>query len=189
MKDYKVDSTKGSSLINPLNYKGDVLVQVWIDSRVLATLTRWMDLKGEYALHMSQAVKRPLEVMAEFLVSQGDVEIVDDTAEARSMLMRRFNIDLNRGGRGSKNVAHNLALSDRRADLGRLLEKRRVEDVNVPKKSNIDELVNKAIQMFDSPEVEERMRVLREKEAQEAAELDRLINEQSQTTQSKEVNK
>ena len=42
-REYKEDSTRGSSLINPLNYKGDVLVQVWVDSRVLATLCRWLD--------------------------------------------------------------------------------------------------------------------------------------------------
>lgn len=178
-KDYVEDSTKGSSLINPLNYKGDVLVQVWIDSRVLSTLTRWMDLKGEYAQHMSQAVRRPLEVMAEFLVNQGDVEMVDDTAEARSMLERRFNVDLNRGGRGTKNVMHNLALSDRRADLGRMLEKRKVEDVNVPKRVKINELVNKAVEMFNLPEVEERMKTIAEHDKKEQEELDRLINERS----------
>ncbi|MBU2685853.1 MAG: hypothetical protein KKF27_21640, partial [Gammaproteobacteria bacterium] len=115
--------------------KGDVLVQVWVDSRVLATLCRWMDAKGEYAMHMSQAVRRPLEVLAEFLADQGEVEMVDDTAEARSLLSRRFNVDLNRGGRGTKNVMHNLALSDMRGELGeRIQSRRRVDEVNRPGK-------------------------------------------------------
>ena len=64
---YKEDSTKGNSLINPLNYKGDVLVQVWVDSRVLATLCGWLDDKGTYTRYMSQVVRRPLEVLVDLL--------------------------------------------------------------------------------------------------------------------------
>ena len=117
-KEYKVDSTKGNSLINPLNYKGDVLVQVWVDSRLLATLCRWMDGKGTYPRFLSHVVKRPLEVLTGFLVDNGEVEIVDDTAAARRMLESRFGLELNKGGRGGKNVLHNLTLSDRRGELG-----------------------------------------------------------------------
>ena len=73
-KEYVIDSTRGSSMINPTNYKGDVLVQVWVDSRVLATLCKWMDEKGNYSRFMSQAVRRPLEVLAEYLVECGEVE-------------------------------------------------------------------------------------------------------------------
>jgi hypothetical protein len=134
-KEYAVDSTRGSSLINPINYKGDVLVQVWIDSRMLATITRWMDSKGNYPKFMSQAVRRPLEVLTGFLVDSDEVEMVDDTAEARKMLERRFNIDLNRGGRGTKNVMHNMALSDRRGELGdRIGKEQKIFDVYKPKR-------------------------------------------------------
>jgi hypothetical protein len=132
-KIYAVDSTKGSSMINPLNYKGDVLVQVWVDSRVLATIVRWMDSKGNYPRFMSQGVRRPLEVLTGFLVDNEEVEMVEDTDEARNILTRRFNIDLNRGGRGTKNITHNLALSDRRNDLGeRLQANNRINDVGRP---------------------------------------------------------
>lgn len=179
--EYKEDSTKGKSVLNPLNYKGDVLVQVWMDSRVLATMTRWMDLKGERAFHMSQAVRRPLEVMVEFLVSSGDVQIVEDTIEAREMLIRRFNVDLNRGGRGNKNVLHNITLSDRRAELGKLLEKRRENDIDRPSKGNkMQELIDKAISIYDSPEIEERMKAIHERDKLENEELDRLINNRSE---------
>lgn len=131
---YKEDSTKGGSrLINPLNYKGDVLVQVWMDSRVLATLCRWLDGSGFHSRFMSQVVRRPLEVLAESMVDNGEVEIVDDTAEARIMLERRFNIDLNRGGKGSKNIAHNVQLSVNRAELAdRVGRERKVVDANRP---------------------------------------------------------
>jgi hypothetical protein len=147
-KEYKVDSTKGTSMINPLNYKGDVLVQVWIDSRVLATLCRWLDSKGNYSRFMSQAVRRPLEVLADFLVDNNEVSIVDDTAEARKMLERRFNVELNRGGRGGKNVVHNLTLSDRRGELSeRIGRDRKTDDVNKPRKF-ANPLVNSAIDKY-----------------------------------------
>lgn len=150
-KEYAVDSTRGHSLINPLNYKGDVLVQVWVDSRVLATLTRWMDSKGTFPRFMSQAVKRPLEVLVDFLVDQGEVELVDGTAEARAMLTRRFNVDLNRGGRGEKNVVHNLALSDRRGELGeRIRAERKLDDVGRPRHSNRSPLLAEAERIYDS---------------------------------------
>ena len=138
-KIYAVDSTKGSSMINPLNYKGDVLVQVWVDSRVLATIVRWMDSKGNYPRFMSQGVRRPLEVLTGFLVDNGEVDMVEDTDEARKLLTRRFNVELNRGGRGAKNVMHNLSLSGKRNDLGERIQSRnRINDVNRPMRKQRD---------------------------------------------------
>lgn len=151
-EDYKEDSTKGSSLIKPLNYKGDVLVQVWVDSRVLATLCRWMDEQGEYARFMSQVVRRPLEVLAEFVSDQGS-EMIDDTGEARKMLERRFGVNLNRGGRGSKNVMHNLVLSDKRNELNERIVSR-VERRGLDKRvrgygsGDRSELVKKAMEVY-----------------------------------------
>ncbi len=148
-KIYAVDSTKGSSMINPLNYKGDVLVQVWVDSRVLATIVRWMDLKGNYPRFMSQGVRRPLEVLTGFLVDNNEVEMIDDTAEARVFLTRRFNIDLNRGGRGEKNVAHNLTLSNRRGDLGeRIQASSRANDVSRPIRGKNASLVEATVAKY-----------------------------------------
>uniref|UniRef100_A0A6M3KVZ6 Uncharacterized protein n=1 Tax=viral metagenome TaxID=1070528 RepID=A0A6M3KVZ6_9ZZZZ len=148
VKDYVVDSTKGGSLINPLNYKGDVLVQVWMDSRVLATLCRWLDNAGFYSRFMSQVVRRPLEVLAESMVEKGEVQIVDDTAEARSILERRFGVDLNRGGRGTKNVAHNVALSVRRAELdSRLQRVKRIDDVEKPRRET-SELAQRVVDKY-----------------------------------------
>jgi hypothetical protein len=148
---YAEDSTKGKSMINPVNYKGDVLVQVWVDSRVLATITRWMDDKGNYPRYMSHAVRRPLEVLAGFLVDNDEVEMVDDTAEARKMLERRFNVDLNRGGRGYKNVLHNMTLSDRRGELGdRISKEQRIFDVYRPKsKAQPNKLVDQAVEKYN----------------------------------------
>ena len=111
--EYKVDSTRGSSLINPISYKGDVLVQVWVDSRVLATLTRWLEREGTYPRFMSEVVRIPLEMMAKYAVDVDGADMVEDTGEARTLLERRFHINLNRGGRGGKNILHNQVLSER----------------------------------------------------------------------------
>lgn len=149
MKENKVDSTKGSSMINPLNYKGDVLVQVWVDSRVLATLCRWMDDQGEYARFMSQVVRRPLEVLAEFVTDHGS-ELIDDTVEARKMLERRFGVNLNRGGRGTKNVLHNIVLSDKRGELGERLRRNKIiDDADVGSRgNNRSDFVRRAVEKY-----------------------------------------
>lgn len=127
---YKEDSTDGSSIVNPLNYKGDVLVQVWIDSRILATLANWLEKNGTYPRFMSQVVRRPLELLTANLVDNEDVELVDDTASARLLLESRFQVDLNRGGRGGKNVLHNKILSDRRIEASERVG--RFNDVQKP---------------------------------------------------------
>jgi hypothetical protein len=147
-REYKEDSTRGSSLINPLNYKGDVLVQVWVDSRVLATLCRWLDGLGLYSRFMSQVVRRPLEVVAETLVKNGEVEIVEDTGSARMMLEGRFGLVLNRGGRGTNNVMHNITLSARRGELEERVKKDKVvNDVSrIPRRRN--PMVEQAMDKF-----------------------------------------
>ena len=132
-KIYAVDSTKGSSMINPLNYKGDVLVQVWIDSRVLATLCGWLDDKGTYTRYMSQVVRRPLEVLMDLLVNSGDARLIDNTSDAREILSRRFGVNLNRDGKGTKNVMHNIELSIKREDLSESLHREnRIYDARKP---------------------------------------------------------
>jgi hypothetical protein len=162
-KPYAEDSTKGLSLINPLNYKGDVLVQVWVDSRVLATLCRWLDKNEVYSRFMSQVVRRPLEVVADMLVSNGEVEMVDDTAEARALLERRFGVDLSRGGRGTKNTMHNIVLSDRRSELGeRIGRGSKFNDANKPK-SGRSTLVQDTIDKYKSLYGEDGKVIVKEK--------------------------
>lgn len=147
--EYKEDSTKGSSVINPLNYKGDVLVQTWVDSRVLATLCKWLDTQGVHSQHMSQVVRKPLEILVAFLVDNGDVSLVDDTLRARNILSTRFGIDLNRGGRGNKNVQHNIVLSSRRQDLSEIVRLSKGDDINRPMGTD-NALTDKAVGLYDS---------------------------------------
>jgi hypothetical protein len=115
-KPYKEDSTDGRSLIRPLRYKGDVLTQVWIDARVLATLNNWLDSIGEYPKTLSELCRRPLELLVEVAIKSG-VNLVENTAEARDMLSRRFRVNLNRGDRGKKNILHNQILTDIRSTI------------------------------------------------------------------------
>lgn len=113
-KGYKEDSTRGKSVLNPVNYKGDALIQVWMDSRILATLLMWLDRQEQYPRFMSEVVRIPLQTLVEYLVEGGDVKMVEETGKARRMLESRFRIDLNKGKRGKKNVLHNQILSDSR---------------------------------------------------------------------------
>ena len=138
MTEYKEDSTKGNSLIQPLNYKGDVLTQTWVDSRVLATLTYWMESVGFYPKTLSDVARRPLELLMEMLVTEGKVGIIDDTNQARELLSRRFRVNLNRGGRGGKNILHNQVLSDMRSDLAEnLLRQKERDDVSRPNTKHV----------------------------------------------------
>lgn len=152
VREYREDSTKGNSLIKPLNYKGDVLVQVWVDSRVLATLCKWLEGEGVYTRFMSQVVKRPLEVLAEFVVENEGVERVDDTSEARSMLEKRFGVNLNRGEKGKKNVLHNVILSEKRKELGEVLREEKPADVGRGvgvKKRDVKKLTERALNIYN----------------------------------------
>ena len=111
---YKEDSTRGKSLlINPQTFKGDVLVQVWVDSRILATLSNWLDTHGSYTRFMSEVVKDTLKASVEMLVKQGEVDFIDDTTDARNLLVAKYRVNLNPAGKGMKNVIHNQLLSNK----------------------------------------------------------------------------
>jgi len=130
---FKKDETRGNSQIDPLNYKGDVLAQTWIDSRVLATLSVWLEKNGYFPKSLSDIVRTPLEMLMEFLVNNKDVEVVEDTNNAREILQNRYRVMLNKGGRGGKNILHNQVLSERRHELGESIRRQEVvSDANKP---------------------------------------------------------
>lgn len=110
---YVEDSTKGKSLMRPEKFKGDVLVQVWMDSRVMATLSNWLDESGDRTRHMSEIVKGILEAVTEQVVNSGDTEMIEDTSKARDILRFKYRVNLNPSERGMKNVLHNQILTDR----------------------------------------------------------------------------
>jgi hypothetical protein len=119
-KPYVEDSTKGAALLNnPKRYKGDVMVQVWMDSRVLATISRWLDQEGMFTRFMSEVVRDSLKLFCDFLVDTREVDMTEDTKEARDLLVRKYRVNLNVDGRGLKNAVHNQLLSDRKNVLSR----------------------------------------------------------------------
>lgn len=149
-----VDSTKGRSNLNPLNYKGDVMVQVWLDSRLLVTLNNWLETSGEYPRFLSDVVRKPLEVLIDHVVNEGEVEMVDDTALARMLLQRKFNIKLNKGDKGKKNTLHNLLLSDKRGKLADNMNKRRIiqAETEIGKRKTVvsQEEMDKMLNIFNN---------------------------------------
>ena len=71
--EYREDCTDGKfSVLNPIRFKGDALVQVWVDSRELATISEWLD-KGNYHMRfLSEVVKEGLSILYENIVNNND---------------------------------------------------------------------------------------------------------------------
>lgn len=153
MSKYIEDSTKGKSLMLPKSYKGDVVVQMWIDSRILATLSNWLDKQGNYTRFMSEVVKDSLEILVNHLVEDG-IELVDDTIYARQLLEMKYRINLNKGDRGSRNVQHNVALSNSRKALAGQVQNRKifVETQPMVNSPSLDPRVQEAVRVFNSLE-------------------------------------
>ena len=114
MRGYKEDSTKGNARIMPTNYKGDVLVQSWVDARQLAMLSVWLDGNGYVTRHLSDLIKITVEEVVSKLIDSGMVSKVEFTGEARDLLVRKYRAKLNPSGRGERNLLHNLHLDELR---------------------------------------------------------------------------
>ena len=110
MGEYKEDSTKGKAMIRPKRYKGDSLVQVWIDRRWLASLSVWLESNGVRTRYMSDVLRESLRELYQHLVKTGEVSELD-TATAGELLERMYRIELNPSGRGERNLLHNKLLS------------------------------------------------------------------------------
>jgi len=115
--EYREDCTDGQfSILNPVRFKGDSLVQVWIDSRELATISEWLDRGGDYTRFLSEVVKEGLHILCENIVENGEIEMIEDTQKARRLLEDKYDVRLNPNGRGEKNILHNQILSDRKRE-------------------------------------------------------------------------
>jgi hypothetical protein len=127
--DYKEDVTRGKySIVNPKTYKGDSLVQAWLERRKLAGICEYMDTHGskeEQPRFMSDILRFVIDRAYEQLVSAGlcrEWEILP----AGEYLESKFRIELNPQERGKKNLNHNLILQERKSEerirIGKLRE-------------------------------------------------------------------
>lgn len=111
---YKEDSTKGRALTMPVSYKGDAYVQVWLDSRMLATISEWLDKNGLITRFLSDVVKFTMEQVLEHIREKGEEDFIETTSVARDILSRKYRVNLNPRDRGKRNVLHNLILDSRK---------------------------------------------------------------------------
>jgi len=114
MGEKAVDSTKGNALADPRTYKGDVLVQCWIDARKLAMLSVWLDNGGRVTRYMSEVIRFVMEEVVDHLIESGEIEKIEFCDEARELLTRKYRSQLNPSGRGAMNFKSNLILDNRR---------------------------------------------------------------------------
>jgi len=114
---YTEDSTKGASLLgNPKTYKRDVLVQVWMQSRHLATLLNWLESIDRKVRFRSEIVQFTVEEIVKHIRDSKVCEVVEYASEARDILKDRFGVESNPKHRGEKNALHNMMLDDRRRE-------------------------------------------------------------------------
>ena len=132
------DSTKGSAIIQPVHFKGDLPVQVWLDTRVLATLPNWLEGSGIVPRHLSEVIKHSLNIVLETAVENGLVEPVEHTAVARQILSLKYGIKgtIDPGSKAHRNLLHNLTLSDRKYKMTELDKRIREEAKEAVKKGN-----------------------------------------------------
>ena len=107
---YVEDSTKGNSMINPRTFKNDAYVQVWLQSRDLATLDRWLESNGVGVRYLSEVIRESLKVLIDSIVTNYGVVYVESVDDAREWLWNRFRVNLNPGEKGRKNEMHNRIL-------------------------------------------------------------------------------
>ena len=116
VKSYKEDSTKGRARILPVSYKGDALVQAWIDTRKLLVLDRWLNKGGYVTRFLSDLIKFTIDEVVEQLVSAGIEQKVEFTKDARELLIGKYRCALNPSGRGKRNLLHNTHMDEIRKD-------------------------------------------------------------------------
>lgn len=110
---YIEDSTVGKSVLNPITYKRDVFVQVWIQSRYLAILDQWLEDGGIRNKYMAGIVNKTIEQVINSLMESGEIKNLLTCQGARDYLEFKFNTKLNIANRGKKNILHNLHLDSR----------------------------------------------------------------------------
>ena len=109
---YVQGSTRGKSNISPTEFKGDSLVQGWIDRRKLAMLSTWLDEGGYNTRHLSDLVRCTIDIVVDNLIANDIVREIEYTDDASKILNLKYRAELNPSGRGLKNLQNNLVLSE-----------------------------------------------------------------------------
>jgi hypothetical protein len=158
------DSTKGGARVDPRNYKGDVYAQAWIDARKLAMLSIWLDDAGYSTRFLSEVLKFTIDVIVEHLVNTGAVEVIEFTEDARNVLEAKYKASLNPGGRGKKNLVHNLVLDGRKKrGVGKYNPKSRFrpQDRGQEESTEVSADISEAVRIYkglESKGIEDRAR-------------------------------
>ena len=115
---YSKDSTKGNAIMDPVSYKGDMVINCWVDSRLIAMLSNWLDSEEIRTAHMSEVIKISLEELVNILIENNKTRKIELCQEARDILEFKYRATLNPGNRGRRNLLHNLQLDARRMERG-----------------------------------------------------------------------
>lgn len=168
-----VDSTCGNSAIDPATYKRDVPVQVWLESRHLASLSEWLD-KFARTKYLSDIVADSIRVLVENLIESGEMEMVESPIEAREMLEWKYRVKLplDRGSRGRNNARHNAVLTAKREELGYFKYKRQA--------TNDRDIPIKYVDGRYSDEIENDPVVQKYRELERSGELDRIARKRQE---------
>ncbi len=111
-KGYAENSTCGKAMINPITYKRDVLVQVWVQSRYLVALDQWLDHGGVNLRHLSDIINESIEQIIKSLLDNEEISSLMACQNARDFLQFKYRISLD-GNRGQRNALHNLHLDSK----------------------------------------------------------------------------
>jgi len=90
----------------------DAVVQSRVDKRCLATVSKWYVSRGVLPRSASELIRNILEDFVEILVSNGKVELIDNSEDARQILDDLFGNVFNPGRRGRDNEYVNLSMDD-----------------------------------------------------------------------------
>lgn len=93
--------------LKPTRYERDCLIQVWLDRRDIATISRYMSDHGMRHRYLAEILKFAVENIRTIIVNKGG-EFVENPQEATMYLETKFNVKLNPNERGKKNFVNNL---------------------------------------------------------------------------------
>ena len=129
---YVQGSTRGKAIISPTKFKGDTLIQAWVDRRKLAMISTWLDEGGYQTRFLTDLIKHTVDIVVDNIINNSLVREVKYTDEASKILNLKYRTNLNPGGRGLKNLQNNLVLSEirRNEDNGtRLHDTKQMEEM------------------------------------------------------------